>query len=179
MKTISKCFSLIQIIQSTVCKEVQFYLHILERGTWGVFAGEQILLLFAYGLLEILLPNISSPFAHHSLNPDYQTKILRWVKSFAIFWSCEAQFSNSEYFHKGREDDELHWTTRCWTHLMLSECYLLDLQIYAFRSSSSCLIIKVLATQARFLELSDYCIVINHAFIFLVASAALWPNLNK
>ena len=41
-----------------------------------------------------------------------------------------------------------------------------NLRIHCLRLSWPCLIIKVLATQAKFLEPSDYCTVINYAFTF-------------
>ena len=46
-----------------------------------------------------------------------------WVKSFAIFWLCEAQFSSSWCFCWGHEGDEPHWTVRCQACLILSKCY--------------------------------------------------------
>ena len=66
--------------------------------------------------------------------------------------------------------------TRCWAcHLILSKCYLPDLPInvlehnqgiHSFRPTWLCLIANVLATQAKFHELSAYCTVIKSMFIF-------------
>ena len=41
-----------------------------------------------------------------------------------------------------------------------------SLRIYSFRRTENCLIVKILATQAKFLESSGYCTVIKCAFIF-------------
>ena len=53
-----------------------------------------------------------------------------------------------------------------------------SLRIHGFRPTWSCLMIKVFATQAKFLELSGYCTVITFTFhtanVFLVASTVGW-----
>ena len=41
-----------------------------------------------------------------------------WVKSFMIFWYCEAQFSCSECFYQSHECNEPQWTVRCWAQLI-------------------------------------------------------------
>ena len=72
----------------------------------------------------------------------------------------------------------LNHTVRCWVHLILSKCYLLDLllwlgawnQILVFRPTWLYLIIEVLATQKKFLETSSYCTVINYTFTFCIGN---------
>ena len=75
---------------------------------------------------------------------------------------CEAQFSSSGCFCLGHEDEELCWIVRCQTQVLLG-VFLLEhsLRIHGFRLTWPCLIIEVLATRAKFLEPSDYCIVIS------------------
>ena len=64
--------------------------------------------------------------------------------------------------------DKLTWYSLSATHQSclhdLENC----LGIHGFRLIRSCLIVKVLATQAKFLELSDYCTVINCTFNFCI-----------
>ena len=68
----------------------------------------------------------------------------------------------------------------CTSYLYGSKC---SLGIHAFRLTWLCLIVKLLATWAKFLEPSGYCAVINCTpfaqQIFLVASVKLWPGLNS
>ena len=57
------------------------------------------------------------------------------------------------------------------------------LESMVFRFTWPCLILDILATQAKFLEPSCYSIVINCIYLFiqqmfLVASVELWPSLN-
>ena len=52
-----------------------------------------------------------------------------WVKSFAVFWFLQAQLGSSECFFQSCENVESHWTMRCWTHLIVSKSYLLDLSL--------------------------------------------------
>ena len=72
------------------------------------------------------------------------------------------------------ESNEPYWTMRCKVCLILSECYLLDLLlferglgIFVFRLTRPCLIVKDLSPQAKFLEPTSYCTVINCLFTFL------------
>ena len=56
---------------------------------------------------------------------------------------------------------------RCGAHLTLSECYTPDLPLrFGRRSSWSCQIVEVLATQMKFLPPFCYCSIINWAFTF-------------
>ena len=80
-------------------------------------------------------------------------KILEWVKSFAIFWRCATHFCNSGWFCSGHENDESHWTMRCWSRLILCNCYTpvlpLWLAIHGFRHTRPCQIVNVLATRKK------------------------------
>ena len=98
-----------------------------------------------------------------------------WIQSFAIFWKTESQFDSSECFRWGRENDEPRGIVNCRSCLIFFECYSPDLtlwlqygflEIHAFRPTSPCLIIEVLATRTKFLKPSGYWTVINCADTF-------------
>ena len=56
----------------------------------------------------------------------------------------------------------------------LNTCYIClhglkhDLEIQSFGPAWPCLIVKIFATQVKFLELCGFCILINYSFIFCV-----------
>ena len=91
--------------------------------------------------------------------------LLRWVKSFAIFWVHEGQSCSSWCF-----------LSRSWRSLdceipnSLDTCWmcLYGLEIHSFWLSWLCLVIEVLVTLAKCLEPSGYCIVINCCFWFFL-----------
>ena len=86
-----------------------------------------------------------------------------WVKSFAIFWWHEAQFSN---FCQSCVGDEPHWTVRCWAYWYFQSATHRMFQNELNLPTRLCLIFEVLATRATFLQPSGYSIMINCAFTF-------------
>ena len=59
----------------------------------------------------------------------------------------------------------MNWIVRCWAHLILFKCYLLDLPD-GFKPPWSYVIVEVPTTQTKFLEPSGYCTAIVCTFIF-------------
>ena len=100
--------------------------------------------------------------------------VLGWVKSFAIFWWCEAQFGSSGYFCWGFECDKLHWYSPNATHQICFYGLKPNFGIYGFMSTWPCLIVEGLGTQAKFLEPSGYWTAINCTFIFCTANVLGW-----
>ena len=85
-----------------------------------------------------------------------------------------AHFRSFGFFGWGCEGDKLHWTGRCWAHLILFECYSLDLPLlehllgmFSLRPTWLCLVIEAPATQAKFHQSSGNCTVINCTFTIL------------
>ena len=68
--------------------------------------------------------------------------------------------------HTGLWDAKLTWYSLSATCLIC----LYGLEIHSFRLTWLCLIIKVLATQAKFLKASGYCTVISCAFTFWITN---------
>ena len=96
-----------------------------------------------------------------------------WLKNFAIFWWCEAQFGIIRIFCWCYESDKPYWI--CQSHLILFVCISCDerviyrkysLEIHHFRLTRPFLIIKVLANNINFLEPSGYYSVIDCVFTF-------------
>ena len=96
------------------------------------------------------------------------------AKTLQNFGKHETQFDSSRCFCWGCEGYKPHWTMRYEIWLIFSQCLALDLpiwlknciKIHCFRLIWSCLIVELLATWAKFFELSGYCTVINCAFNF-------------
>ena len=82
---------------------------------------------FSFCLMQKLLTFkfIYFPYYYKTFfqNCKYGYKLGR-VKSFAIFWWHEAQFSCSRCFCLGHEGNQPHQTVRYWGCLILSQCYL-------------------------------------------------------
>ena len=70
----------------------------------------------------------------------------------------EAQFDSSECFCWSCKGDKSHWTVRCRACLLF--------RILSFKPTWPFLIVKIVATQAKFLKPSSYCTVINYASTF-------------
>ena len=87
--------------------------------------------------------------------------IPRRVKTFAIFWSREEWFGSLGCEHKPTPDCGMLGSTSsvtCWI------CLAPNFKIDSFRPTWFCLIVKVLATQAKFLKHPGYSFMINCTF---------------
>ena len=94
----------------------------------------------------------------------------RGMKQCTTFCNIKVMWGSSRCFCWGREGNELNWTVRCRAHLILSEFYSLVLEpgqgINSFKPHWTCLIVEILATQAKLLEQSDYYTVIKCTLTF-------------
>ena len=108
----------------------------------------------------------------HSAHFDDDDVLLGWVKSFAIFLVvCEVQFSISRWFWRrwttlGSEMLSLPDTLWVLRTRFTSMAWSTILESTVFWHIWSCLIIKFLATQVKFLEPSGYCAMIYCAITF-------------
>ena len=118
------------------------------------------------------------------VNPDfwkfYFVKLLLgWIKSFAIFGSMRHNSSAPEACAKAVKmtnhtrlwDANLAWYSLRVTHQIFLYSLELGLKIHGFRPTWPCLMIKVLVTEAKFLEPSAYCTLMPCAFIFHAINA--------
>ena len=70
-------------------------------------------------LLFIILPLILEVVVERWKFTSSGCLLFGWIKSFAIFWQCEAQFYSSRCFYQGHKVDEPHWTVICQVHQVL------------------------------------------------------------
>ena len=100
---------------------------------------------------------------YNSLNYYGESKVLQY------FGNIRHNSTALDAFVEVVKLTKLHWTMRCWIWVLLARFTSMvcnSLKIYGFRPTWSCLIIKVLTTQTKFLEQSGYCTVINYTFNF-------------
>ena len=98
--------------------------------------------------------------------------MLRWVKSFAIFDLHEILFSSSRCLCWGCESDkstldcEIPSSPNTLQVLLAGFAYMISESTVLDLLDLLDLIIKVLATRVKFLELSSHCTMVNSAFAF-------------
>ena len=173
----SHCISLLPWSSRWLCKNNFLYIYPIGQSA-SKHCFIIIMNICLYIILHITLKNI--PVAKYLINRKYSlddftdTKVSQKFCNIFVMWSTIQQL---QCFCWNYEDDEPHWTVRCWACLIFWKSMVLSLPDLALLS-------RFLQPKQNFLTPYCYCTEINCTFTINIKNVsvsfmALWPNLNS